>query len=46
VFNLENGVDGWRYADFDREGKPNRSSYTPKVGDITYKMYIESLEEG
>jgi hypothetical protein len=43
--NLAENISGWRYAHFDKDGKPSRNRYILKEGEISYEMYLENLEE-
>jgi hypothetical protein len=42
--NLQNNVNGWRYASCDDKGNPLRTSKLQK-GDLTYEMYLKNFEK-
>lgn len=39
---IDRGDDGWRYAHVDASGKPIRTPYTLKTGEISYKQWKET----
>ena len=43
-YNLENNINSWRYAHVDKNGKPLRTKYQLKSGEISYEMYLKNLE--
>lgn len=43
--NLEQNIDGWRYANVDKKGKPMRGNYILKEGEISYEMYLKNPDK-
>lgn len=41
----EKNIDGWRFALFDKYGRPTRGSYKPQQGDLTYEEFINNKKD-
>lgn len=41
---IQNNYPGWRYAQVDDEGKPVRTPYKLKPGEISYEMWLDQLK--